>query len=206
MPARNSVKNFIPQQYYHVYNRGVAKQPIFLDDADKQHFIDILSRHLDETNTELRYDNIPYAKFPDLELLCYCLMGNHFHMFFYIGDDENAIKELMQRATTAYSMYFNKRYKRVGPVFQGVYKAALITDDAYLLHISRYIHMNPRRYLRYRYSSITYYTSACRPPGYLKPQRLLELFEDNKAYIEFLQDYEDRKEVLDSVKADLAGY
>ena len=82
MPAKNSLNIYVPNQYYHVYNRGVAKQSIFLDAEDKRKFLSILARHLDISNGEKRYDGVTYEKFPDLELLCFCLMGNHFHLLF----------------------------------------------------------------------------------------------------------------------------
>ena len=83
MPSKNSLKTYVSHQYYHVYNRGVAKQNIFLDTSDKRHFIKIVQRHLDPTNTDVKTDGVAYQKFNrDVELLCYCLMGNHFHMLF----------------------------------------------------------------------------------------------------------------------------
>jgi hypothetical protein len=81
MPSKNIVKLYAPHQYYHVYNRGVAKQTIFHDAQDKKKFLSILARHLDPENTERRYDGVAYEKFLNLELLSYCLLGNHFHLF-----------------------------------------------------------------------------------------------------------------------------
>ncbi|QQS17911.1 transposase [Candidatus Saccharibacteria bacterium] len=80
-----------------------------------------------------------------LDILAYCLMPNHFHFFIY-QYDEKAMYEFFKRITVSYSMYFNERYKRVGPVFQQRYRASLIYSDEYFLHISRYIHLNPREW------------------------------------------------------------
>ena len=203
MPAKNSLKIYAPNQYYHVYNRGVAKQPIFLDAEDKKKFLSILARHLDASNGEQRYDGVVYEKFPDLELLCFCLMGNHFHLLFYVGDDETTLKRCLQQACTAYSMYFNKKYKRVGPVFQGVSKASMILNNAYLLHITRYIHMNPRRYQTYYYSSLRFYLGKIEPP-WLRPRRAKELFGSTEKYRLFLEDYEGVQATLGTVKNELA--
>ena len=83
MPSRNVIKEYATNQYYHVYNRGVAKQPIFLDSHDKAQYMKILKRHLDPTDTSTKADGLSYRKFDqDIELLCYCLLGNHFHLLF----------------------------------------------------------------------------------------------------------------------------
>jgi len=202
MPSKNIVKLYAPHQYYHVYNRGVAKQTIFHDAQDKKKFLSILARHLDPENAERRYDGVAYEKFLNLELLSYCLLGNHFHLFFYLGDDDEALKKCMQQVCTAYAMYFNKRYKRVGPVFQGVFKASTIHDEAYLLHITRYIHMNPRRYKTYYYSSLRYYLTHT-PPPWLKPARVTDLFDGD--YLKFLEDYEGIRDTLEAVKQELVS-
>ena len=204
MPSRNIVKTYVPHSYYHVYNRGVAKQQIFLEAADKKQFLKIISRHLDPSSTETKLGGTPYRKFNvDLELLCYCLMGNHFHLLFYMADDATALSSLMQSVLTAYTMYFNKKYKRVGTLFQSVFKASRISSDAYLVHISRYIHLNPRRYKTYFYSSLSYYTGK-KPPDWMKPDRILSLFEGEN-YLAFLEDYEEHKAMLDELKYELAN-
>ncbi|MGH7195642.1 MAG: transposase [Candidatus Saccharimonadales bacterium] len=204
MPSRNIIKVYAARQFYHVYNRGVAKQAIFMDARDKKHFIKILRRHLDAADDSTKNDGVIYRKFDnDLELLCYCLMGNHFHLLFYLDEDTDALRGFMQSILTAYTMYFNKRHKRVGPLFEGVFKASRITNDGYLLHITRYIHLNPRTYKTYDYSSLPYYLG--RPaPAWLKPTRILELFEGDD-YLQFLEDYEDQAATLEAIKHELAN-
>ena len=68
-------------------------------------------------------------------------MGNHFHLLLYMIDSIDAVKDLMQSLMTAYTMYYNQKYNRVGSLFQGTFKASKIDNEAYLLHISRYIHL-----------------------------------------------------------------
>lgn len=204
MPAKNIVKQFESGHYYHIYNRGVAKQKIFLDQTDKRYFTSLFDRHLNPHTSPVDSLNVPYKKFNgDLELLAYCLMGNHFHMLFYLGGDVTAISELMHSLGTAYTMYFNRKYKRVGPLFQGAYKAVRITSDSYLLHISRYIHLNPREYQTYKYSSLSAYLSG-QPEPWLQPHRILDLFEDED-YEVFLEDYKDHKAMLEIIKHELAN-
>lgn len=205
MPSRNTIKAYSPYSYYHVYNRGVAKQAIFHDADDKKHFLRIIARHLDPDNDDKRYDGMAYTKFcSQLELLSYCLMGNHFHMLLYMDDSQDSIKQFMQSLCTSYSMYYNKKYNRVGPLFQGVFKASLIDDESYLLHITRYIHLNPRNYKTYFYSSYKNYIGKS-SYNWLKIDRIAELFTDSDEYIRFVEDYEDYKSQLEDLEPFLAN-
>ena len=203
MPAKNIVKQFASNSYYHVYNRGVAKQKIFLDQSDKSYFLSLLDRHLNLHVVHKNKLGAPYKKFNDVELTCYCLMGNHYHFVFWQGDNSSDITELMRSLGTSYTMYFNHKYKRVGPLFQGTYKASHILNESYLLHISRYIHLNPRYYENYHHSSLRAYTTGQSPP-WLKPDKVLNQFE-GEDYLEFVRDYEDRAQLLEEIKSELAN-
>src|SRR3989338_7697833 len=130
MPARPQI--FIPNGHYHIYNRGHNKNPIFLQTKDYQRYL----KRLEE-----------YLKKHDVALLCYCLMPNHVHLLMRQNGDES-IERFIHRLHTAYTMYFNKKYERIGAVFQGRFKAKLIETDEYLIHVSRYIHLNPLEILR----------------------------------------------------------
>ena len=205
MPAKNVVKTFAPDSYYHVYNRGVAKQKIFLDQTDKRYFLKLLDRHLNPKSKIMNKSGFSYKKFDNVELNCYCLMGNHFHFLIYVSDNPYALSEFMKSIGTAYTMYFNLKYKRVGPLFQGTYKASRITNDAYLLHITRYIHRNPREYLTCRYSSLKAYSTQ-EKTAWLHPERILLLFKGNE-YLRFVSEDEydlsgPLREVIDRELAD----
>lgn len=128
-------------------------------------------------------------------------MGNHFHLLLFQESDTQAITQLMRSVATAYSMYFNRKYKRFGHLFQSVYKASRIKDEAYLLHISRYIHMNPRSYKRYRWSSIAYYMGKD-APAWLTPDRINDMTPAQ--YSQFLESYESKRAELESLKEQLA--
>ena len=125
MPYREPI--FFAGGYYHIYSRGSEKRTIFLDRADKKRFL-----------TRLR----EYKDFHNVSIICYCLMPNHYHFLVEQNTDE-PISKFLNRLNLAYAMYFNKRYERVGPLFQGRFKAKNIKTDEYLLHLSRYIHLNP---------------------------------------------------------------
>lgn len=202
MPGRNVVKDYVADSYYHIYNRGVNKNDIFLDKQDRIIFLRLLKRYLgDETEKKQNHSTYPNYN-NELELLAFCLMNNHFHLFVY-QESETAIADFMKSLSVAYSMYFNKKYKRVGAVFQQRYRGVRITDEWQYLHISRYIHMNPRDYENYEWSSLPYYLKK-KNASWVKPKRILELFDENK-YLSFLREYDDRREELTSFKDQLAN-
>lgn len=160
MPAKNSIKEFVPNAYYHIYNRGVEKRTIFQDEQDRAVFLSYLKTYLlpkDEHSLQailahkessskekdralklLRLNNFADS----LTLLAFCLMPNHFH-FLVKQTDPMTIDRFMQSFCTRYTVYFNKKYRRVGGLFQGLYKAVRVTSEEQLLHLSRYIHRNP---------------------------------------------------------------
>lgn len=160
MPAKNVIKSYVSDGFYHVYNRGVNKADIFLDEKDYRVFLSYLVTALtpkDEKklratmlDVSVSYkDREEASKFLRLknftgriDLLAYVLMPNHFH-FLLKQKGEADMTAFLQAVMTRFTMYENFRHKRVGPVFQGAYKAVLITDEAQLIHVSRYIHRNP---------------------------------------------------------------
>lgn len=129
--------------FYHVFNRGLNKQPIFLSPADYQFF---LKKFL---TLKSKYDHSIYA---------FCLMPNHFHIS--IQTRKVPISKILSSLTTSYSMYFNRTYNHFGPVFQNRFKSILIQKDTYFLQLSRYIYLNPvkaglvKNPSQYPYSSI----------------------------------------------------
>ena len=192
MPSKNSVKKFVPGGIYHVYNRGVEKRSIFTDDQDYRVFLNLLKIVLAPKE---KSDNLGYIRIKNrsdsVRLFAYCLMPNHFHLI--INQlDATGMTEFMRSITNAYVSYFNKRHKRVGSLFQGTYKAALIDKDEYLTHVSRYIHMNPleinSKLNEYPYSSYKYYVDA-NHPNLLIVSTILEQFNDNKDYEKFVEDH-----------------
>ena len=202
MASRNRLKVYIPEAYYHIYNRGVEKRTIFLDYSDYRVFLNLLKRYLDIEPTKDRSGRDYEWLHDRLELLAYCLQPNHYHLLIYVHDDK-AMTRLFRGVNTAYSGYFNKKYKRVGPLFQDRFKAVQVTSDAYLLHISRYIHLNPRDWQRWQYSSLPYYLNR-KTAGWVQPKRILDLF--NGDYLDFVSDYEEQKKIMDELKRSLANY
>ncbi len=207
MPKRNSVKIYGIDQYYHVYNRGVNKQDIFLEPEDRFYFLGLFKRHL-STNVETDAYHRPFTNFSDeIELVVYCLMPNHFHMLIYLKDPTGLV-HLMRSIMTSYTMYFNKKYRRTGGLYESVFLASRITNDAYLWHVSRYIHLNPldigQDFRSYPYSSIDYFTGS-KHADWLHPEKLIETTEDRQQYLEFVEDYQTMHEDMKLLKNILAS-
>lgn len=225
MPTRHSVKEYKENGIYHVYNRGVAKGNIFLDKQDYKTFLYFLKLYLSDykelkkgLNPREVYALLAKQNFHErIDLLAYCLMPNHFHLEVKQKDPE-ALTEFMRCLATNYSMYFNKRHDRVGSLFQGIYKAILIKDEGYFLHLSRYIHLNPlelkgfnpQNLEGYDYSSYQDYLDQ-RNTKWVKPDLILGSFgteqkglmKNRSSYKSFVEDHAiDSKEYLGRLSID----
>ena len=143
---------FSEGEYYHVYNRGVEKRDIFLTSSDYERFIALLYLCNNQRSVDFRALKQQGRTFEQLFLIergtplvaigAYCLMPNHFHLLvkeITLG----GISEFMRKVMTGYTMYFNKLNKRVGPLFQGAFKAEHADNDEYLKYLYSYIHLNP---------------------------------------------------------------
>lgn len=203
MPSRNVQKQDVSESYYHIYARGINKQSIFQDHRDYKYFIALFERYL-SNEKKLDKVGIPYPNFSqDIELMAYCLMGNHFHMLIY-QVNQGAMSRLMKSIMTSYSRYFNLKYKRTGALWEETYKASRIDADNYLAHISRYIHLNPRSWLYYKYSSIGFYLGND-SSEWIKKDRIMDIFSSAKAYRVFLEDYLEQREIINELKHELAN-
>ncbi len=203
MPGRNLEKIYLEDAFYHIYNRGVNKQNIFIDDQDFSVFLNLLKRYLGDAPVQDQQGREYPWLHKEIELLAYCLMPNHYHLLIH-QNKSDAMTKLLKSLNTTYSMYFNKKYHRIGPLFETRFKASMITRDDYLMHISRYIHLNPRHYKKWAFSSLPYYLGV-QSATWLKPKKILDLFDTKKDYSDFLTDFEDYKRSLDAVKAELAN-
>lgn len=182
MPAKNSIQIYVENSYYHLYNRGVAKQDIFRDDQDYSVLISYIKLYLtspDQNQPLQRLKN--YSN--QIDFLAYCLMPNHYH-FLVKQAEKDTIQHFMKSVSTKYTMYFNKKYKRVGTIFQGRYKGIRVETDEQLLHLSRYIHLNPGQATKsnpakYPYSSYRNYLGKL-SHKWLKYKSILHHFSSGK--------------------------
>lgn len=190
MPAKNIVKVFVENGHYHIYNRGVEKRNIFLDEQDYAVFLSYLKSYLSpQDEFEKVFPSRKLKNFADdIDLLCYCLMPNHFH-FLLRQHPLSAITDFVRSILTRYSMFFNRKYERVGGLFQGTYKAVEVRSEEQLVYLTHYIHRNPSRSNpevaeQYRYSSLGNYLGKIRQP-WVKPDIILDLFSKRKANLSY---------------------
>ncbi|MDO8570595.1 MAG: transposase [Candidatus Daviesbacteria bacterium] len=141
---------FTDDGFYHIYNRGVEKRQIFINERDFQRFLHTLYFYQYNNpkvpfsrKEALQYQGLDFTNSPKfVDIICYCLMPNHFHLV--LKQTANGdIHKFMQKVLNSYTKYFNTKHKRVGPLLQGTFKAVSIEDDTQLIHVSRYIHLNP---------------------------------------------------------------
>lgn len=181
-------KVYLPDSYYHIYSRGTNKTKIFLDEHDKTVFVSILKRCLSPNparDSSRRKCKSYYSK---VLLLTYALMPNHFHLLIFQKDREDMV-HFMKSLMTSYGMYFNRKYSRVGPVFQSRYLAKRINGDDQLTIVSRYIHLNPNNWQNSTDSSIDFYSNT-RNADWLTPSPVLDKFANFKAYLNFLETFD----------------
>lgn len=143
-------------EIYHIYNRGVEKRRIFLEDKDYLRFIHDLFEFNDQNSPlNLTYyfkhkqsKEVPLPKIKReprkllVEILIFCLMPNHFHLMVK-QKIEGGITSFMRKLGTGYTNYFNQKYERVGSLFQGVYKIAHLKNETHFIHFPYYVHLNP---------------------------------------------------------------
>jgi putative transposase len=147
-------------EFYHIYNRGTEKRKVFLSKYDYERFITLLylCNSINPVRIDMRRRSLDQVldanRGEDLvDIGCYCLMPNHFHILLH-EKTENGISRFMQKLTTAYTMYFNKKYDRSGNLFQGVFKAEHANKDEYLKYLFAYIHLNPIKLVEPRWKEI----------------------------------------------------
>lgn len=206
-------------EYYHVYNRGVARQPIFTSKKDYKRFLLSLSYY--------HFDNLPYKlsrllqipqeerdltwqgleKTGDIsvEIVAFCLMPNHFHLLLKQVKD-HGISKFMKQITDSYTRYFNTKHERIGPIFQGAFKAVHVGTNEQLLHLSRYIHFNPlasyivrmENFLSYPWSSLQNYLNP--QDGFIRPEVILQNFKEPEDYLKFILDHAEYAKELENIK------
>ena len=197
-----------PGEYYHIFNRAVNKQVIFHNTSDYFRFLFLtlyfqspiifqqLGRKVKEFVQSRALDSVEedeIIKKRRVELVAFCIMPNHFHLI--VKElDEGGIAAYMQRVLTSYSKYYNTKYQKSGHVFQGPYRAVHIADDRQLLHLSAYIHRNPREISKwfkkedqYPWSSYQDFIDENRWGNLIMPDIVIEQFKDKAEYENFVK-------------------
>jgi putative transposase len=176
MPCRKI--EFRSRQTYHLYNRGVDRQPIFFRPENWKYFIERLRHYFQ----------------PELaDILAYCLMPTHYHLMVTLKVDDFSTR-VMQPFSVSYTKAINRQQERVGPLFQGPFRATWVDKDSYLAHLSRYIHVNPvtaglaTRPEDWAFSSYRDYASL-RDGTLPATNVILSQFPSRQAYREFVESY-----------------
>jgi len=158
-----------PGAFYHVINRGHRREPIVIDERDKERFISTLER---------------MARHFNVLVHCYCLMTNHYHIILETPDGN--LSRSIQWLNVSYATYYNRRHHYVGHLFQGRFKSVLVDAGEYLESLSRYIHLNPVRAgiesyaWDYAWSSCRYFVGSQKAPEWLEINRILSDFGRSK--------------------------
>lgn len=207
-------------EVYHVFNRSIEQRPIFIDKReynrafltlDFYHFANPslkLSKalSLERGTRQLFFQKLGQEGKKLVELVGYCFMPSHFHFLVKQKLDEG-ITKFISNFTNSYTRYFNIRRERIGPIFQGVFKAVRIESDEQLLHVSRYIHLNPVTSFIIKEKLLdTYPWSSL--PEYLGKQReeicdkeiVLAHFSSREKYRKFVRDQIDYAKKLEVIK------
>jgi len=217
---------FIENQIYHIYNRGVEKRNIFKEDKDYFRFLHDLFEFNDENDVfnvayyfnlqtkEIESQHLETERKPRkllVEILIFTLMPNHFHLLLR-QKKEKGIVRFMQKLGTGYTNYFNKKYERVGSLFQGRFKAVLIKEESHFLHLPYYIHSNPLDLNygsstpidwleNYRWSSYLDYIGQKNFPSVTSRDFLLEFFGGEKEYQkEMIKWLKEKDENIEEIK------
>ncbi len=183
-------KNSAPGEFFHIYNRGNAKEDVFVDENDFQFFLLRLRQNLvPSADVHRHFRPLPPESF---DLIAYCLMPNHFHLLLKQNKDISTGK-LLGKVCTSYGMYFNKKYKRVGHIFQDQFKQINIDSNKYLTWLSAYIHNNPvvaglvQNPTHWRWSSYSKFTHPVLD-DFISSDVILEQFSKVQDYISFVDD------------------
>ena len=218
MPYRKTL--LVTNETYHIFNRSVARQPIFVSQRDYTRALETINFYR-YSKPPLRYSyynrlipqekqnffkNLSTNQEPSLEILAFCLMPNHVHLLIKQRED-NGISNLMRNFQHSYSKYFNLKNNRVGALFQAMFKAIRIETEEQLLHVSRYIHLNPvsssliklESLENYPWTSFREYAGKLEPK-HVQPEQILNFFKSRNHYKEFIFDQAGYQQQLESIK------
>lgn len=211
---------FASGEIYHLFTRGVAKQPIFTNSYDYRRITELIEyyrfskpplrfshfRRLPSNTKKSFTDDTRKTTTPQVEIIAYCLMPNHLH-FLVKQVKEKGISKFMANLLNSYVRYYNTKHKRVGPLFQSNFKAVRIVNNEQLVHVNRYIHLNPATsYLtrisqleKYPWSSLQHYLGKTEN-SFINEELVLEQFKTKESYKKFVLDQADYQRQLDEIK------
>ena len=204
---------------YHLFNRGVERRPIFFTPRDYKRFMSLLEYYRFHEIAKsyshfLRLSLIEQIVFRQsleskttaIDILAFCLMPNHYHIIVKQNVDRG-IHSFLSNVTNGYTKYLNTKRERVGPLYQGPFKAVYIETDEQLLHLSRYVHINPtvsnvvtlNALSSYPWSSFPDYLDNS-AKSFINTSKILSHFKTNQEYKDFVYDHISYAEQLEKIK------
>lgn len=217
MPYRKVV--FAKEEIYHVFNQGIAQQQVFFGKRDYSRFLLLLDFYrfspkisfshwyrLEAGKKEKFLSELKKNEPPLVEILAFCLMPNHFHLLLK-QLRSGGIPKMVGNLQNSYARYFNTKTKRVGPLFQPMFKAVRIENDEQLTHVSRYIHLNPsssflvkiKNLEKYPWSSLQEYLGK-RGLDFVKTELISSFFKDINDYKKFVFNQAEYQRELQKIK------
>lgn len=208
MPPRRVI--LASGETYHIFNRSLRQTPIFTTKREFDLFLMAIRYYL-QPNPPVKfsiYRQQPNKYKTDLtktlvKIVAYCLMPTHFH-FILTQHEEEGIKIFIHRLTTSYSRYFNLKYNQKGPVFENRFKAVRIETQEQLIHLSRYVHLNPTTSFlvkdpgQYNYSSYKIYLNE-EESDFVDLSKVMSEFTVEN-YKRFVLDQKDYQRELERIK------
>lgn len=213
MPRR--IEPFATDSYYHVFNKTIDGKSVFRSGSYSRYFLNLI-KYYRSSKANISYSKLKklilkirnnillqttHKKYFNVDIVSFCLMPTHFHMLVKQKID-NGVRKFMSDSLNAFTKYFNILNDRKGPLFLPQFKSVRIRSDEQLIHVSRYIHLNPysskliqniKDLITYRYSSFSQYISP-KTTGICDTKEILGYFADNpgeyKKFIEGNADYQ----------------
>ncbi|RJR14963.1 hypothetical protein C4579_03525 [Candidatus Microgenomates bacterium] len=217
MPIR--LTPLVSGEYYHVFNRGVARQPVFLQNKDYAHFLTTIQFYrfekqpykLSRLYTHTIMDQFKILQEmesllkEEVQIHCFVLIPNHFH-FLLKQVSNNGISVFMRKIQNSFTKFHNTKYERPGPLFQGPFKVKHVETERQLIHVSRYIHLNPlvsaivreKDFLDYPWSSLKYYLFP--KPSSVHTEIIMTQFKNVQEYKTFVLDRIEYGKELERIK------
>lgn len=217
MPRR--LTPLVTGEYYHVFNRSIHKAPIFTKSSVNKRFLKTISyyKYIKPSvrlsyflsfgeDKKSDYKKMLFSSEKWVHILSYCLMSNHFHLLIQQKTD-NGVSHFMQNIQNSFTRYNNTRFETDGPIFKGQFKAIRIEDDNQLLHVHRYIHLNPYSGFllksisdleQFPFSSFPEYLDQCE--GFCEKEIILSHFRSKNEYKKFIYDQADYQRTLEEIK------
>lgn len=198
-------------EIYHIFNHSVAGMPIFRGSRENDLFLEAMKFYLQpKPPTKFSIYRKSRQSFPIkldqkiVTIINYCLMPDHFHLTLR-QEQKDGIKQFIQRVSNSFAHYFSLKYRKRGHVFEDKFKAVHVETEEQLLHLSRYIHLNPvTSYLvekpeDYSYSSYRIYLGE-EASDIIDPSLILNNFSLREKYQQFVMSQKDYQRTLDRIK------